>query len=170
MLPFSRRSVCVFLLPLLAAPAYAADDVIRFTPDQVNRAGVVASTLADMKAGGADRLPAQVVVPPSQIEVMAAPLPALVGAVSVAYGETVKKGQLLARLRGAQLLELQRDFAMDWCGCGNGCSAAISELRGTSVIWDRNQAFSAFISLCFFMILVITPFSTSPGAEFFQSL
>ena len=64
-----------------------------------------------MKAGGAIRLPAQVVVPPAQVEVIAAPLPALVGAVRVAYGETVKKGQPLARLQGAQLLELQRDFA-----------------------------------------------------------
>ena len=98
------------LLPLLAGTAAAAD-LVRLTPEQTNRAGVVVSALADMKAGGAIRLPAQVVVPPSQIEAMAAPLPAMVGAVSVAYGETVKKGQLLARLRGAPLLELQRDFA-----------------------------------------------------------
>lgn len=101
----------VLLLPLLAGPVAAAVDLVRLTPEQVSRAGVVTSALTDMKAGGAIRLPAQVVVPPSQIEVMAAPLPAMVGAVSVAYGETVKKGQLLARLRGAQLLELQRDFA-----------------------------------------------------------
>lgn len=106
-----RSLLCILLLPLLASPACAADDLVRLTPEQLSRAGVLTSALADMKSGGAIRLPAQVVVPPAQIEVMAAPLPAMVGAVSVAYGETVKKGQLLARLRGAQLLELQRDFA-----------------------------------------------------------
>jgi membrane fusion protein, heavy metal efflux system len=101
----------VLLLPLLAGPVAAAVDLVRLTPEQVNRAGVVTSALADMKAGGAIRLPAQVVVPPSQIEVIAAPVPAMVAAVHAAYGETVKKGQALARLQGPQLLELQRDFA-----------------------------------------------------------
>jgi len=106
-----RSLLCILLLPLLAPPANAAADLVRLTPEQVNRAGVVTTALADMKAGGAIRLPAQVVVPPSQMEVIAAPLPAMVGAVRTAYGETVKKGQILARLQGAQLLELQRDFA-----------------------------------------------------------
>ena len=109
---FVCRSLCaLILLPLLTSPAYAADELIRVTPEQAARAGIVSSALLDMKAGGGVRLPAQVVVPPAHIEVIAAPLPALVVALRAAYGETVKKGQLLARLQGAPLLELQRDFA-----------------------------------------------------------
>ncbi len=108
--PLSSHLLSILLL-LLASPVHAATDLILLTPEQASRAGVVTSALGDMKAGGAIRLPAQVVVPPSQIEVIAAPLPAMVDAVRAAYGETVKKGQILARLQGAQLLELQRDFA-----------------------------------------------------------
>lgn len=55
------------------------------------------------------RLPAQVVVPPGQIEVISTPVPAMVAVIHVPYGESVKKGQPLLRLQGGQLLELQRD-------------------------------------------------------------
>jgi RND family efflux transporter MFP subunit len=107
-----NRSLCCLLL-LLSAPtlASAADDLVSLTSEQAARAGVVTAALAEFKAGGGIRLPAQVVVPPAQIEVIAAPLPAMVAAVRVAHGETVTKGQVLARLQGAPLLELQRDFA-----------------------------------------------------------
>lgn len=103
------------LLPLLLLlPSFvvgAVDDLIAITPERAKKAGVVTAALAETKAAAELRLPAQVVVPPGQIEVMAAPVSGMVAAVRVAYGETVKKGQLLARLQGAQLLELQRDFA-----------------------------------------------------------
>lgn len=93
-------------LPLLAS---AAD--IQFSPVQIERMGVATAALGDMKAAGGLRLPAQVVVPPAQIEVVAAPLPALVANVRVAYGDSVKKGQVLARLQGASFLEAQREFS-----------------------------------------------------------
>lgn len=102
---------CFLLLLLASTSALAADELIRLTPEQAARTGIVGAALVDMKAGAGIRLPAQVVVPPAQVEVIAAPLPAMVAALGVAYGETVKKGQWLARLQGAQVLELQRDFA-----------------------------------------------------------
>ncbi len=99
------------LLTCLAAAASAEDGPIRLSPEQIARSGIVVAPLAGLKGGAGIRLPAQVVVPPSQIEVVAAPLPAMVGAVRVAYGDAVRKGQPLARLQGAQMLELQREFA-----------------------------------------------------------
>jgi membrane fusion protein, heavy metal efflux system len=105
----SRLLPAFLLLPALLASA--ADDLIRLAPPQAKKAGVISAPLAEMKATAELRLPAQVVVPPAQIEVIAAPLAGMVAAVRVAYGETVRKGQVLARLQGAQLLELQRDFA-----------------------------------------------------------
>lgn len=105
----SRFVLFLLLLPSLAAGA--ADDRIAITPERAKRAGVTTAALAEMKATGGIRLPAQVVVPPAQIEVIAAPLPAMVAAVRVAHGETIKRGQVLVRLQGAPLLELQRDFA-----------------------------------------------------------
>ena len=99
------------LLLLIAAPSLAAEDLIRLSPEQAVRGGVLAAPVGELQSGGGIRLPAQVVVPPAQVEVVAAPLPAMVMTVRAAYGESVKKGQVLARLQGAQLLELQREFA-----------------------------------------------------------
>ncbi len=99
------------LLALVPGLAVAADDLLRLTPGQAGKAGIVTAALADLKAAGGIRLPAQVVVPPSQIEVIAAPVAAMVAAVRVGHGESVNKGQVLARLQGAPLVELQRDFA-----------------------------------------------------------
>lgn len=99
------------VLPLLLASsvALAADDVIRLAPEQISRAGVLTSPLAEMKAGASIRLPAQVVVPPAQVEVIAAAVPAMVASLRVAYGDAVKQGQTLLRLQGGALLELQRE-------------------------------------------------------------
>jgi RND family efflux transporter MFP subunit len=106
-----RLAVIQFLLFLFAPTAFSADELIPITPAQAGQAGIATAALADMKSVGGIRLPAQVIVPTSQVEVVAAPLPAMVAAVRVAYGETVKKGQVLARLQGTPLLELQRELA-----------------------------------------------------------
>jgi RND family efflux transporter MFP subunit len=96
----------ILFVPVLAA---AAD--IRLSPEQVKQAGVITVPVAEIKREGGLRLPAQVVVPPGQVEVIAVSVPAMVAAIRVAYGETVRKGQPLIRLQGGQLLELQRDYA-----------------------------------------------------------
>lgn len=109
--PFpTMRTPIAFLLclPLLAT---AADELVPVTAEQAGKAGIVTAALSDMKAVGGIRLPAQVVVPPTQMEVIAAPLQAMVTAVLVAHGDTVKKGQVLIRLQGSALIELQREFA-----------------------------------------------------------
>ncbi|MGE5468016.1 MAG: efflux RND transporter periplasmic adaptor subunit [Ignavibacteria bacterium] len=101
----------LFLLSLLPLCASAQSSVVRITPDQARLAGIVAVPLDTLRSDGERRLPAQVVVPPSQSEIVSAPLPGVVTAVAVAYGETVKRGQVLARMQGPQLLELQREYA-----------------------------------------------------------
>lgn len=56
-------------------------------------------------------LPAQVVVPTAQLRVVAAPLGGVIESLLVAPGETVRRGQPLARLASREILELQRDAA-----------------------------------------------------------
>jgi len=102
---------CLLLFAVVPTAALAVEDLISLSPEQARKAGIVTAALTDLKATGGIRLPGQVVVPASQIEVIAAPLPVMVAGVRVAHGEAVKKGQVLARLQGASLLELQRDFA-----------------------------------------------------------
>jgi multidrug efflux pump subunit AcrA (membrane-fusion protein) len=53
--------------------------------------------------------PARVVLPPAQQRVVSAPFGGLVEALGVAAGDTVRGGQVLARLRSPQAQELQRD-------------------------------------------------------------
>lgn len=96
---------------LLLAPlsAMADNDLIRLAPEQVARGGIATVPLSELKPAAGLRLPAQVIVPSRQVEVIAASVPAMVVAVRVAYGDPVKRGQPLVRLQGGQLLELQRD-------------------------------------------------------------
>lgn len=97
------------LFALLLVPLLAAAEDIKLTPAQVRQAGIVTAALSEAQAGAGVRLPAQIVVPPSQIEVLAAAVPTMVATVRVAYGDAVKRGQPLLRLQGGTLPELQRD-------------------------------------------------------------
>lgn len=101
----------VFLLSIIGSSAYAADSPIKLTPSQTETSGIQTGVLGDFLNTGGVGLPAQVIVPPTQIEVMAAPAATLVTNVRVAYGDRVKKGQPLLRLQGGGLLELQRDYS-----------------------------------------------------------
>lgn len=101
----------LLLLSIIGSSAYSADSPIKLTPSQVETSGIQSSLLGDFLNKGGVGLPAQVIVPPAQIEVMAAPVATLVTKVRVAYGDVVKKGQPLLRLQGGGLLELQRDFS-----------------------------------------------------------
>ncbi len=102
-----RLLLAVLCLPLLA---HAEDVVIKLSPEQVKSLAVAVQPLNSFQAGGDRRLPAQVVVPPRQVEVVGAPLPGAVIAVLAAYGENVRRGQPLARVQGPQLLEVQRQY------------------------------------------------------------
>jgi RND family efflux transporter MFP subunit len=65
-------------------------------------------TLARHNSGEISGLPAQVVVPPGQLQVVAAPVAGLVEQVTVAAGAEVRKGDVLAQLASPQLAEIQR--------------------------------------------------------------
>lgn len=56
-------------------------------------------------------LPAQVTVPAANQAVVAAPAPGVVEKLLVSTGDAVRKGQVLAELRSAELAQLQRDRA-----------------------------------------------------------
>lgn len=96
---------------MLAAAANAAETVIPIRAEQMKTAGIVTAPLSGLESRGGRSLPGQVLVPPAQLAVVGSPLDAVVTEVKVAYGESVRRGQLLARLRGPQLLELQRQLS-----------------------------------------------------------
>lgn len=102
----------VALLCTLAFPARAANpaDFIALVPAQAKALGVETRPLAAADTGSAAGLPAKVVVPVEQMRVVAAPLAGLLTQVGAVAGQTVKKGQMLARLASPGLLQVQRDY------------------------------------------------------------
>ncbi|MDK9689650.1 efflux RND transporter periplasmic adaptor subunit [Azospira sp.] len=102
----------VALLCALAFPARAANpaDFIALAPAQAKALGVETRLLAAADTGSAAGLPAKVVVPVEQMRVVAAPLAGLLTQVGAVAGQTVKKGQMLARLASPGLLQVQRDY------------------------------------------------------------
>lgn len=69
----------------------------------------IETQVAGSAANTNSRLPARVEVPPAQIRILAAPVAGLVDMLAVVPGEQVRRGQVLARLKSPQALELQRD-------------------------------------------------------------
>ncbi|WP_416243967.1 efflux RND transporter periplasmic adaptor subunit [Azospira sp. APE16] len=111
--PSPRFSLAtVTLLCALAFPAQAANpaDFIALAPAQAKALGVETRPLAAADTGSAAGLPAKVVVPVEQMRVVAAPLAGLLTQVGAVAGQTVKKGQMLARLASPGLLQVQRDY------------------------------------------------------------
>lgn len=105
------------LIPLLliagaasAAEPAAARPLVPMTAAQAKALGIETQVLSAAGAGLDDGLPAQVQVPNEQLRVVAAPLAGLIVQIDVAPGQSVKKGQPLARLASPSLLAAERDY------------------------------------------------------------
>lgn len=110
-MPALRACRVVLLLCALgaAAPLFAATE-IKLSAAQAKAMGVVTAALSSSITESGKGLPARVVVPNHQLHIISAPLAGLIESVTVAPGQVVKKGQLLARLQSPSLVEIQRGF------------------------------------------------------------
>jgi RND family efflux transporter MFP subunit len=99
----------VLLAALLVPPLHAAEEV-PVSAAQMKSLGIETAPLASQRAGELPGLPAQVVVPNNQLHVLSAPIPVLVERMLATAGEHVKKGQVLARLQGPAVVEMQRAY------------------------------------------------------------
>lgn len=106
---YARAALAAALLNF-ASGAIAAPDTIRIEPKQMQALGIATAPLAAAGQGSQRSLPARVVIPNAQIRVVAAPLAGLVQTMAVAPNDTVRRGQLLARLQSPMLVEVQREF------------------------------------------------------------
>ena len=105
---FGCATPAFILSALLAAsmPAQAADE-FTVTPAQMQGLGITLQRLDKPAAIQGQAYPARVVLPPSQEQVVSAPLAGLVDRVLVGENDTVKSGQPLLRLISPELGELQ---------------------------------------------------------------
>lgn len=100
----------ICLLPVLFFPLSSLSSELTLTAKQIQSLGVITSNLPAKQTGELAGMPAQVVIPGNQLMVVSAPLPALVEQTLVGVGDSVKKGQVLARLQSPALAEAQRGF------------------------------------------------------------
>lgn len=106
----SASLLCLLCAVLLAAPSRAADPPVAISQTQAQALGIETLALATATHAAALTLPAQVAVPNDQIHAVAAPLPGLIQSLGAAPGQSVKRGQVLARIASPMLLEVQRDY------------------------------------------------------------
>ena len=103
-----KTLVVAIVLNLLAGSLVSAATRLEVSASQRQALGIE-TRIAGSAATASSRLPARVEVPPAQIRILAAPVAGLVDMLAVVPGEPVRRGQVLARLKSPQALELQRD-------------------------------------------------------------
>ncbi len=97
----------VLLSFLMLNAAWAGDEVV-LSAQQIKMLGISSIALPAKRSGEVSGLPAQVVVPGSQLAVVSTPLPALLEQTLVGVGDSVRRGQVIARLQSPALAEAQR--------------------------------------------------------------
>lgn len=88
-------------------PGYA-DENIKISTQQIQALGITTGTLSGKQTGEVSGLPAQVVIPGNQLFIISSPLPAMIDQTLVGVGDSVKKGQVIAKLQSPALAEAQR--------------------------------------------------------------
>lgn len=96
------------LLALCISQSALASDELALNAKQIQAIGITTSALPAKQSGEVSGLPAQVVIPPNQLFVISTPLPAMVEQTLVGVGDSVRKGQPIARLQSPALAEAQR--------------------------------------------------------------
>lgn len=93
---------------LLVTPYVFATDNVAVSAKQIQSLGITSASLPNKQSGEVSGLPAQVVIPGNQMHIISTPLAAMVEQTLVGVGDSVKKGQLIARLQSPALAEAQR--------------------------------------------------------------
>lgn len=105
-------AVCPVLAAIAAEPVPTPNTPIRWSAAQQQAAGVQTQVLK-LQAGAAAQdmvLQGTVVLPPQATQVLSATVTAVVQELRVAPGQTLKAGQVVARLMSPQVLEWQREW------------------------------------------------------------
>lgn len=103
--------VCAALMAIFAVvqPALASDE-IRISENQANKLGISTQALSTSTSGMGVSLPGQVVVPNNQLHLISVAVDGMVEALPVTVNQSVKKGQVLARLQSPGLMAAQREY------------------------------------------------------------
>lgn len=104
------RTLASLGLWLAAVPAAFAADLITMSPQQQQNLGVAAAPLQPTRAAFGRALPAQVVIPPGEQQLISAPQAGMVTQLRRSIGDEVKQGEALLTLQSPEIVGLQRAF------------------------------------------------------------
>lgn len=127
------KQVLFTLLLLVVGNAWAERQQIQVTPEQIDN---LAIRLAPLAAGGDVPLlyaPARVVLPSNHELLLSTPQPGFVSELSVNVGDTVGKGQVVAKLHSPELVALQQQFL----SAGSEQHLASLELNRDRKLWQE---------------------------------
>lgn len=107
---YLKLAVILLSFTTLWIPAISlAAGIIPITAAQQKALHIVLASLQPAANLSLQRLPGEIVVPVSQSRIISAPQPGLIETVTVASGQAVRKGQVLAHISSPELVALQRD-------------------------------------------------------------
>lgn len=101
-------SLILGLIALSAIHSGYAGENIAISAKQVSTLGITTAALPDKHTGDVSGLPAQIVIPGNQMFIISSPLAAMIEQTDVGVGDSVRKGQVIARLQSPALAEAQR--------------------------------------------------------------
>jgi RND family efflux transporter MFP subunit len=104
------RLLCLFALCGINMSGASAAELIKLSAAQARSAGIESALVTARTAAGTQGLPAQVVIPATQLRVISAPLAGLVEAVLVATNQGVRRGQVVARMASPGLADVQHTY------------------------------------------------------------
>lgn len=101
-----------FVLCALLASALPvnATDAIKLNAAQLRNMNIQVLPILKASAVFGKTMPAQVVIPPAQMRMISAPQAGMLEQLTVAIGDRVSEGQVLARIQSPDLIALQRDL------------------------------------------------------------
>jgi RND family efflux transporter MFP subunit len=107
-----RGSITIgaLLWAAVALPLHATDLELAVSPQQAQSLGVATAHPTPDDRAPLQGLSARVVVPNAQLNVVSTPLPGLLETLTVSVSQSVRKGQVLARIQSPALAEAQRLF------------------------------------------------------------
>lgn len=104
----NKTSLLSGLVILLAIQSGHAEEAVLISARQVQALGITTAALPDKRHGEVSGLPAQVVIPGNQLYIISTPLAAMIEQTLVGVGDSVRRGQVIARLQSPALAEAQR--------------------------------------------------------------
>lgn len=109
-MPFLHHPGHLLVIPFLAfAAVSSAAEPLLLHSAQITALGIETAVVGETDVSRRGSLPASVLVPNEQMRIVSAPVGGMVDLLTVAPGDAVRRGQVIARLSSPQALELQRE-------------------------------------------------------------